>query len=360
MNKKITIVIAAQTALIILLFWVLVQYAKDEYHAYNEAQEEEVATPNRVNSNKGLTFVSLSSEAQVQSDIKTTSLQTTEHQNTLNTLGTVINIDTLIELRTRYLNAKANANIAHAALTSSQQEFKRMQQLNQDNKNVSDQVLLNAQAIYKSDQAKLEAAEIEAKNIRDNIRQNWGDTLAANATNEINNEEFKKLLSHQNVLILVSFPLNESSHKANKNINVYPTGTSINLAKATLFSEAPLANQTIQGVTYYYTAESNKLRSGMRLTVQMDEDASQNSNSKESGLLIPNSAVVWYGGKAWIYKKQDNENFVRLPISTERPNKGGWFNESSIIKADDEIVTSGAQLLLSEEFKYQIKNENED
>jgi hypothetical protein len=98
----------------------------------------------------------------------------------------------------------------------------------------------------------------------------------------------------------------------------------------------------------------------MRLTVQMDEDASQNSNLKESGLLIPNSAVVWYGGKAWIYKKQDKENFVRLPISTERPYKGGWFNESSIIKADDEIVTSGAQLLLSEEFKYQIKNENED
>ena len=360
MNKKFTLVIAAQTALIILLFWVLVHYAKDEYHAYNEAQEEEVATPNRVNSNKGSTVVSLSTEAQVQSDIKTTPLQRSEHQNTLNTLGTVINIDTLIELRTRYLNAKANANIAHAALTSSQQEFKRMQQLNQDNKNVSDQVLLNAQAIYKSDQAKLEAAETEAKNIRDNIRQNWGDTLAANATNEINKEEFKKLLSHQNVLILVSFPLNASSHKANKNINIYPTGTSINLTKATLFSEAPLANQTIQGVTYYYTAGSNKLRAGMRLTVQMDDDANQNSSSKETGILIPNTAVVWYGGKAWIYKKQDKENFIRLPISTERPTKGGWFNETSIIKADDEIVTSGAQLLLSEEFKYQIKNENED
>ena len=30
------------------------------------------------------------------------------------------------------------------------------------------------------------------------------------------------------------------------------------------------------------------------------------------------------------------------------------------INVDDEIVTNGAQLLLSEEFKYQIKNENED
>jgi hypothetical protein len=30
------------------------------------------------------------------------------------------------------------------------------------------------------------------------------------------------------------------------------------------------------------------------------------------------------------------------------------------VKPDQELVTSGAQLLLSEEFKYQIKNENQD
>jgi len=30
------------------------------------------------------------------------------------------------------------------------------------------------------------------------------------------------------------------------------------------------------------------------------------------------------------------------------------------LKPGDELVTSGAQLLLSEEFKYQIKNENDD
>jgi len=361
MNKKITLIIAVQTALIILLFWVLVHYAKDEYHAFNEAQEEEVATPNRVNAQKGSTVVTLSTAVQAQSDIKTTKLNSSEHQNTLNALGTVINIDTLIELRTRYLNAKANANIARAALTSSQQEYKRMQQLNQDNKNVSDQVVLNAQTVYKSDQAKLDAAETEAKNLRDTIRQNWGDALASNATNETNSAEFQKLLSHQNVLILISFPLDASTHKANKSINIYPTGSSVNLIKATLFSESPLANQTIQGVTYYYTAPESKLRAGMRLTVQMDDsNNTKGTSNKESGLLIPSTAVVWYGGKAWVYKKQDKENFVRLPINTEHPSKDGWFNQASVIQANDEIVTSGAQLLLSEEFKYQIKNENED
>jgi hypothetical protein len=93
----------------------------------------------------------------------------------------------------------------------------------------------------------------------------------------------------------------------------------------------------------------------------MDDDKNtKGASSKESGLLIPSTAVVWYGGKAWVYKKQDKENFVRLPINTEHPSKDGWFNQASVIQANDEIVTSGAQLLLSEEFKYQIKNENED
>jgi len=39
---------------------------------------------------------------------------------------------------------------------------------------------------------------------------------------------------------------------------------------------------------------------------------------------------------------------------------GGWIIKEGIIIENDKIVVDGAQLLLSEEFKYQIKNENED
>ena len=50
----------------------------------------------------------------------------------------------------------------------------------------------------------------------------------------------------------------------------------------------------------------------------------------------------------------------RLPISVDNPSNGGWFNQSKQLNTGDELVVNGAQLLLSEEFKYQIKNENED
>lgn len=65
-------------------------------------------------------------------------------------------------------------------------------------------------------------------------------------------------------------------------------------------------------------------------------------------------------GKAWVYKKIDADNFMRLPINTDNPTEDGWYSQSKQITAKDELVTKGAQLLLSEEFKYQIKNENED
>jgi hypothetical protein len=360
MNKKLTLIVATQTILIIFLFWILVHFAKDEYHAFNEGQEEEVETPDRVVLKDGATVVNLSTETQAQSEILTSSISRLQHTSTLNTLGNVINIDALIELRTRFINAKANANVARAALASSAQEFKRMQQLNQDNKNISDQALLNVEAVYKSDQAKLNAAETEAKNLRDTMRQTWGDTLADNATREINHDVFNKLLSHQHVLIMVSYPLDMTKTKINKTIHVYPTGSAITPINASFFSEAPLANQTIQGVTYYYTAPSDQLRAGMRLTIQIEESSPKINNEDKFGVLIPNSAVVWFGGKAWIYKKVDKENFVRLPINTENPTKDGWFTQSKNITAKDEVVTKGAQLLLSEEFKYQIKNENED
>jgi hypothetical protein len=86
---------------------------------------------------------------------------------------------------------------------------------------------------------------------------------------------------------------------------------------------------------------------------------SNSSKNSSNGVIIPNSAVVWYGGKPWVYRKTGNDQFSRLPINTDVEVENGWFSQGSL-KPNDMIVTSGVQLLLSEEFKSQITNENED
>ena len=357
MNRKIALIIGLQACLIIVLFWVLVFYGKDEYDAYNQAQEEEVATPNRVNQSKGSTVVNLSAEAQKQSDIQTLALHASHHQKTLDTLGNVISIDTLIELRTRYLNAKANANIARASLANSKQDYQRMQTLNKDDRNVSDHAVLAAQAAFKADLAKVQAAETEANNLNDTMRQTWGKTLANEAIKEPASASLEALLQHQEVLLLITLAA-DSNVKALESINVVPTGAQTKAIKAKFVATAPQTDSTIQGRTYYFRAPAENLRAGMRLSVEM-QDASTNSKVSE-GVTVPASAVVWYAGKPWVYKQQNEQSFVRLPISTENEFNGGWFNQSGTLVAGDRLVVNGAQLLLSEEFKYQIKNENQD
>lgn len=358
MTENTKRIILFQFIIIIVLFWLIVFYGKDEYDQLSLAHEDDIETVNRVKLEYGATVVVVSPEAQQQSEIHTDKLSGSEHQQTLNVLGSVLNIDLLIEMRTRYLNAKANANIARAALLNSQQEYRRMQQLNQDNRNVSDQIVLAKEAVYKADQAKLAAAELEAKNLQDNIRQNWGSTLASMATSERGNQIMQSLLSHQTMLVLVVFPLDIK--KPANTVNIAPIGAEVPPMKADLLAEAPITDPTMQGVTYYYTAPADHLRADMRVNVQLPEQATNNSASASKGLLVPANAVVWYGGKAWIYKKIKADKFMRFPISTDHPATGGWFIDAENISAEDDIVISGAQLLLSEEFKYQIKNENED
>lgn len=356
MNRKVALIIGLQAFLIIILFWVLVFYGKDEYDSYNQAQEEEVVTPNRVKQVKGATVVTLSKDGQKQSDIQTVSLTSSQHQKTLNTLGNVISIDTLIELRTRYLNAKANANIARASLANSKQDYQRMQSLNRDDRNVSDHVMLAAQAAFKADQAKVQAAETEANNLNDTMRQTWGETLANEASKEPASASLQSLLQHKEVLLLITLPA-DSNVKAGETISVVPTGAQTKAINAKLVAASPQTDSTIQGRTYYFRAPAENLRAGMRVSVEMKDSA---SNKASDGVAVPASAVVWYAGKPWVYKKQGEESFIRLPISTDNEINGGWFNRSEQLAAGDNLVVNGAQLLLSEEFKYQIKNENQD
>ena len=353
MNRKIALIIGLQAFLIIVMFWVLVFYGKDEYEAYTSEREEEVETPNRVTTDLGATVVTLNEAGQKQSDIRTTVMNPARFQSTIASYGLVMGIDPLIDLRTRYLAARAEAGVVRASLLNSEREYQRLLQLNKDDHNISDRAVVAAEAIWRADKAKLAAAETAASNIRDNMRQVWGEVLTRKAT-EQNDPALQQLLEYKQVLLQISLPFGSAEPKPGSTLMVTPTGTQNKAVEARLISSSPQTDSTIQGKTYYYQAPAGDLRAGMRVSVRLSE-----GSQGTEGVVVPSEAVVWYGGKAWVYRKEGNDRFVRQPISTEHAAGNGWFSAGQI-KPGDALVTSGAQLLLSEEFKYQIKNENED
>jgi hypothetical protein len=72
------------------------------------------------------------------------------------------------------------------------------------------------------------------------------------------------------------------------------------------------------------------------------------------GVLIPSNAVVRFNGRTWIYLSASDQNFTRREISEDIPLANGWFSKERF-KVGDMVVVSGAQILLSEEQKNQIR-----
>lgn len=354
MNRKLAIIIGLQAFLIVVLFWVLVFYGKDEFEAMTQQTEEEIETPSRVVNEDGITIINISAATQKQSEITTSQLKSSKHQSSVNSYGSVISIDSLIDLRSRYLAAKADIEVLRTALSYNKSEFSRLQTLNQDDKNISDKVVATARSNIKADEAKIAAAESSAKNIADSMRQTWGDTLTQHATNPEKTELLQNLISNQEVLVQITLPFDATEPAQKSSIMIAPTAVPNQLIRAQYISRAPASNATIQGKTYFYHAKTKELRAGMQVNA-----VSATSNKVSDGVIVPNAAIIWYAGKSWVYKKTADEKFSRIPVNTDIEVENGWFYQGNL-KPGDQVVTSGAQLLLSEEFKSQITNENDD
>jgi hypothetical protein len=354
MNRKLTIIIGLQAFLIVVLFWVLVFYGKDEFEAMSQQAEEEIETPNRVVNEDGMTVINISAATQKQSEITTSPLKSSKHQSSLSSYGSVVGIDNLIDLRSRYLAAKADIEVLRTALTYNKSEFTRLQALNQDDKNISDKVVATTRSNIKADEAKIAAAESSAKSITDSMRQMWGDTLTQHATSLEKSELLQNLISNQEVLIQITLPFDAAEPVQNSSIMIAPTAAPGQSIRALYLSRAPASSATIQGKTYFYHAKTKELRAGMQVNA-----ISATTAKASDGVIIPNAAIIWYAGKSWVYKKTADDKFSRIPVVTDIEIGNGWFYQGNL-KPDDQLVVSGAQLLLSEEFKSQITNENDD
>jgi hypothetical protein len=358
MNKKLTLIIVIQALLIIALFWVLIFYAKDEFETYQSEQEEEIESLNRISTNEGINIVSLTPATQQNSGIQTVKINSASFQDEIKSFGNVVSIDSLTEAKSRYLNLKTEIGIAQSASTHNFKQYQRLKALNADDKNVSDQAVQAALANIDADKAKITSNALQLKNLQTNTKLQWGEQLAKLAFEDKLAPHLASLIDRKNVLIQISLPLSTVNPSVGSTVSVTPLNEATAPIKAVYVSPATQSDTNGFGKTFYYSAPADLLRIGMRVNVVTESAANEQAN----GVIIPSNAVVWYAGKAWAYFKAGQDKnvvqFIRKPISTSTEVDAGWFNQG--IDENSEVVMSGAQLLLSEEFKYLIKNENED
>lgn len=334
--KYLTPLILLMVIVAILVWWFVPALS-------NTAAPPTASTPaptQRVTTVNGVTVVTLDMATQAQSGIRAEPLSGAEVQAETSAYGTVLDLQPLMDQRVRYDTARADADAARAMLAASRQEYERSRVLYQDNQNISLKTYQAAQASYRADQARADAAGLKAQNLRAEVQQQFGVTLARWAL-AARSAEFARLLSRQDVLLRVTLPI-DVGVAAPARIQIEANTTQ--RLPAFLVSPSPQIDPVIQGSAFIYRTAS-PIATGTNVVAYLPA-----SKQTIPGILIPASAIVWYGGQPWAYVQISNDRFGRYPVAQQSPMQGG-FVVSQGFKQGQRVVVSGAQLLLSEELR---------
>ncbi|MBA2410026.1 MAG: hypothetical protein H0V62_09755 [Gammaproteobacteria bacterium] len=314
-------------------------------------EEGDDEAPQRALLYRGEPAVKLTPQEQRRSGIRTAPLEQTSYRAEDRVYGDVINILPLLLLRARFAQARAVLAIADARLQVSMQEYERLRGLNVQVSVISAGRMRQAQSRWEVDQAQRSAAETRIANTRAQAVQKWGVVLTT-ATLEDDSERLERLAKRDDVLLRLSVTSGEKL-SSTTDAFVDAAGNRHRARKARFISVATQTDPLSQGETYFFAAPAEDLRTGMRVSawIARGEDSS-------SGLLIPGAAAIWYAGRPWAYVQVNDELFARRMIPAANM-PGGWFAHEGF-SAEEPVVITGGQMLLSEEFRWQIPEEDDD
>ena len=299
------------------------------------------APPPTVQTVNGETVIVVGPEEQRASHIEVAPLTAVTSQPNISTYATVIDLQPLFDLHNRLASARADVETFTAQAASSRSQYQRSRTLFADDRNISQKSFQDAQSAMQADEAKLQSANATLNGLNGTLRQQFGDALA-NAATAPTSKLFQRLQSGQAVVLRVTLPASFGMAPARIAIET-PDGR---LAPAQKLSASPLADPAVQGSPWLYVAD-DALPANLRTSAHVPT-----SSQAASELRIPERAVVWYGGQTWTYVRTAPDRFTRRFVPAGDEGDHG-FMVTSGFRAGDQVVTQGAQLLLSEELKPQ-------
>jgi hypothetical protein len=299
---------------------------------------------------KGVLSVTLDSQTQTQTGLKTVKVASVNRQTEFETFGKVVSIEPLLVLRERYLLAQAELKSATAKLKQTEQNWQRQQALFKNGISAKRSLQeLDAQKF--ADQAAVESSHVRSLALLNEAKLSWGDTLAQWIISP-QCDNLKAILTGQRQLVQVTLPPNKLLPDHLQQISVDSAGIRSRAVPAEFIARSAQVDSVAQGENYFFETSNSAMRPGMKINAWIAE-----SESTQPGVFIPESALLWYMDQAYIFIKTAENTFVRRNVSQFVRDKQGYF-VSDGLQAGEEIVSEGAQLLLSEELRGQIPDDD--
>jgi membrane fusion protein, multidrug efflux system len=303
----------------------------------DEGKPIAAAPPERVSVVNGETVVSIDQATAEKSHIIVVPIAAARRSDGTRAFATAVDVKDLVDARNQFSVAAAQKEQARARLAAAGAEYARLKTLHDDNRNISDRVLQEAEANERAERANADVAAATMTAAEGGVRQRWGDSVArAFASNA---GWVDDLIANRSVLVQVVSPLQPPPR-----IRIQTADGEV---AATFLSSSPRTDARVQGRSWLYLAPAGAIVPGMNLT------AGIGSANVQKGALVPREAVVWTAGRAWAYVEKAPGQYARRAIDATVPMGEGYF--VTTLQAGQRVVAAGAQELLSEENKPKVE-----
>jgi len=268
------------------------------------------------------------------------------------------------------MDAQAEVDEVHGELDAARASFESKRNLNTEGKLVSDRTVEAAQASFMTYEAKHLAARRKADMLKDVLSGHsqsaamfpleapWKGEVVAVSVNpgEVVDagQALVQLARYGKLIARVALPVGEQIESLSSTARIVLPGERDQVFIAEPIGAASKSDPVTMGRTLLYRVTAppdRQLRPGAAVMAYIPT-----SGTPLHGVVIPRSALLRHGGRAWTYVRIADDRFERRDVALHSPTPDGWFVTSGVADGEN-VVTDGAQLLLSEELKAQIESE---
>lgn len=297
-------------------------------------REKPVAAESRVSRNAaGETVVTVDQDTQTRLALEIAPLAAAQLPPEVKGYGRVLDPTPLSTLVADWVAARAAAE-------ASQKDFERLKVLSV-RQNASERALQVAEAAAQRDKALTASA-------RQHLLAAWGKAIADRADLQ---SFVQSLSTAENALVRIDLLAGEHLQSEPLGVRVSSLSDENHAIEAEYLGSTPTVDAQTQGQGFLFLVKSKQFRFAPGAAVF---GRIRITGEAQAGVEIPRSAVVRSGARAWVYLQTGGETFTRREASEGQSLGNGWFMARGL-KPGDRVVVRGAQMLLSEEQKYQIR-----
>jgi RND family efflux transporter MFP subunit len=273
-----------------------------------------------------------------------------------------------ISLTNQLATARAERTAATSSVATANAAYERARILNDDNKNVSDRALEEAQSRLASEKARLQTAADTVALLERSLRGSGpanSHELVLERSGEVTEVSAQpgeaveagapilRVASFDQLLARINLPVGEQVPSTSSAARIVVTGyeqVPITAERVSI-STATQPGALTQSVLFRFRNTTTGLRPGPAAAAHIPV-----AGVAHAGVVIPASAIVRTGGQAFAYVQVADGQFVRKSVPLDQPTVDGYVTTTGFA-AGDRIVVQGAQMLLTEEFKSRLAEE---